>query len=91
MEAVAGVMDKSELTPGVDYQVLTISFDPYETIDLGIRKKTNYLNLMNNKEKVEAAKTGWLFFTSDSASIAKATNATGFKYKKTGNDYLHAA
>lgn len=91
MEAVAGVMDKSELTPGVDYQVLTISFDPGETIDLGIRKKTNYLNLMNNKEKVEAAKTGWLFFTSDSASIAKATNATGFKYKRTGNDYLHAA
>lgn len=91
MEAVAGVMDKSELVPGEDYQVLTISFDPRETIDLGIRKKTNYLNLMNNKDKVEQAKTGWLFFVSDSASIVKATNATGFKYKKTGNDFLHAA
>jgi len=73
----------------VDYQVLTISFDPSETIDLGIRKKANYLNLMSNK--VEEAKTGWLFFTSDSASISRATNATGFKYKRTGNDYLHAA
>ena len=89
MEAVAGVMDKSDLVPGVDYQVLTISFDPTETIDLGIRKKSNYLNLMS--KKVEEAKKGWLFFTSDSASIAKATNATGFKYKRTGNDYLHAA
>jgi len=89
MEAVAGVMDKSDLVPGKDYQVLTISFDPTETIDLGIRKKANYLNLMNSK--VEEAKTGWLFFTSDSASIARATNATGFKYKRTGNDYLHAA
>ncbi len=89
MEAVAGVMDKSDLVPGVDYQVLTISFEPKETIDLGIRKKTNYLNLMSNK--AEEAKDGWLFFTSDSASIAKATNATGFKYKRTGNDYLHAA
>ena len=89
MEGVAGVMDKSDLVPGVDYQVLTISFDPTETIDLGIRKKSNYLNLMNNK--VEEAKKGWQFFTSDSASIAKATNATGFKYKRTGNDYLHAA
>ncbi len=89
MEGVAGVMDKSDLIPGVDYQVLTISFDPTETIDLGIRKKSNYLNLMNNK--VEEAKKGWLFFTSDSASIARATNATGFKYKRTGNDYLHAA
>ena len=91
MEAVAGVMDKSEMVVGVDYQVLTISFDPSETIDLGVRKKTNYLNLMNNEVKVEEAKKGWLFFTSDSASIVRATNATGFKYKRTGNDFLHAA
>ncbi len=89
MEAVADVMDKSYLVPGVDYQVLTISFDPTETIELGIRKKANYLNLMTTKK--EEAKNGWLFFTSDSASIAKATNATGFKYKRTGNDFLHAA
>ena len=89
MEAIAGVMDKSDLVPGVDYQVLTISFDPTETIELGIRKKGNYLNLMTKKK--EEAKTGWLFFTSDSASIARATNATGFKYKRTGNDFLHAA
>lgn len=91
MEAVAGVIDKSELVPGLDYQVLTISFDPRETIDLGIRKKTNYLSLMNDSVKIEEAKTGWRFFVSDSASIIKATNATGFKYKKTGNDFLHAA
>ncbi len=91
MEAVAGVMDKSELVPGKDYQVLTISFDPRETIDLGIRKKENYLKLFNNEEKAEEAKTGWRFFVSDSASIIRATNATGFKYKKTGNDFLHAA
>ncbi|WP_319500794.1 SCO family protein [uncultured Draconibacterium sp.] len=91
MEAVAGVMDKSDLVPGEDYQVLTISFDPSETIDLGIRKKKNYLQLMNNPEKVEEAKTGWLFFVSDSLSIARATNATGFKYKRTGNNFLHAA
>ncbi|MFW6371156.1 MAG: SCO family protein [Bacteroidota bacterium] len=89
MEGVAGVMDRSDLVPGEDYQVLTISFDPSETIDLGIRKKKNYLNLMSNN--VEAAKDGWLYYVSDSASIAKATEATGFRYKRTGNDFLHAA
>jgi len=88
MEAIAGVMDKSDMVPGKDYQVLTISFDPRETIDLGIRKKENYLNLMTKKEQAAA---GWHFFVSDSASIVKATNAVGFKYKKTGNDFLHAA
>ena len=91
MEGVADVMDRSDLVLGKDYQVLTISFDPSETIDLGVRKKNNYLNLMNNKDKVEEAKTGWKFFVSDSASIVRATHATGFKYKKNGNEYLHAA
>ncbi len=90
MEAVAGVMNKSEMVAGKEYQVVTISFDPRETIDLGVRKKESYLQLLS-EEKAEEAKEGWLFFVSDSASIAKATNATGFKYKRTGNDFLHAS
>lgn len=90
MEAVAGVMEKSEMVVGEDYQVLTISFDPRENIDLGIRKKESYLGLLS-EEKATEAKDGWKFFVSDSASIVRATNATGFKYKKTGNDFLHAA
>lgn len=88
MNGIAEVSDKSTLILGEDYQILTISFDPSETIDLGTRKKANYFAQMSKKDNAEK---GWLFFTSDSASIAKGTNATGFKYKKTGNDYLHAA
>lgn len=88
MEGLADVMDKSDLVPGKDYQVLTISFDPNETIDLGIRKKASYLNLVNKKEEIAS---GWHFFVSDSASIKTGTNAVGFKYKKQGNDYIHAA
>lgn len=88
MEGLAKVMDASDLVAGVDYQVLTISFDPSETIDLGIRKKTNYLNLVDKKEQI---RKGWKFFVSDSASIVKGTNAVGFKYKRTGQDFAHAA
>lgn len=88
MEGLAEVMDKSDLVPGVDYQVLTVSFDPSETLDLAVRKKTNYLNLVSKKEQIGK---GWHFFVSDSASIIKATNSVGFKYKRQGNDYLHAA
>lgn len=88
MTGIAEVVEKSDLVLGEDYQILTISFDPSETIDLGSRKKKNYFAMLSDKD---AAEKGWLFFTSDSASIAKGTNATGFKYKKTGNDFLHAA
>lgn len=88
MNGIAEVAEKSDLVLGKDYQILTISFDPSETIDLGSRKKKNYFAMLTKKDEAEK---GWLFFTSDSASIAKGTNATGFKYKKTGNDFLHAA
>ncbi|MFW5710104.1 MAG: SCO family protein, partial [Bacteroidota bacterium] len=72
--------------PGEDYQVLTISFDPTESSDLAARKKRNYMNLIENKDIAE----GWHFYTSDSANIARLTEATGFRYKRTGNDFLHA-
>jgi protein SCO1/2 len=88
MQGLADVMSKVKLEPGKDYQVLTISFDPRESIDLGIRKKNNYLNMMSDPEPF---RDSWKFFVSDSANIARLTNAVGFKYKRTGNDYLHAA
>ena len=88
MEGLADVMDKVDLELGKDYQVLTISFDPRESIELAHRKKNNYLNLMSSPEP---AREHWKFFVSDSANIARLTDAVGFKYKKTGNDFIHAA
>ena len=88
MEGLADVMGKVDLELGKDYQVLTISFDPRESIELAHRKKNNYLNLMSNPEP---AKTDWKFFVSDSLNVARLTDAVGFKYKRTGNDFLHAA
>ena len=88
MEGLADVMGKVKLELGKDYQVLTISFDPRESIELAHRKKNNYLNLMSQPE---SARTHWKFFVSDSANIARLTDAVGFRYKKAGNDFLHAA
>lgn len=88
MDGIADVIDKSDLELGEDYRVLTISFDPREGIELAQRKKANYLNRMIKKE---AAKEGWLFFTSDSTNSADLTRLTGFKYKRQGNDFIHTA
>jgi len=88
MDGLADVIDGTDLVLGKDYQALTISFDAREGTLLAIRKKNNYLNLMEKKE--EAGK-GWQFFTSDSASISRLTEATGFRFKPTGNDFIHAA
>lgn len=88
MDGLSNVIDGTDLVLGEDYQALTISFDPREGTLLATRKKNNYLNLMEKKEEAEK---GWLFFTSDSANIAGLTEATGFRYKPTGNDFIHAA
>jgi len=88
MDGLADAMDGNDMVLGEDYQALTISFDPREGSFLAIKKKNNYLNLMEKKEQAEA---GWLFFTSDSASIAALTEAAGFRYKPTGNDFIHSA
>lgn len=88
MDGIADVIDKSDLALGEDYQVLTISFDPREGLDLAKNKKANYINLMDKKE---VASEHWNFFTSDSANIARLTGITGFKYKPQGNDFLHSA
>jgi len=87
MDGLADVIQKSDMELAKDYQVLTIGFDPRETIDLAIKKKKNYQGLITNKN----TKEGWRFFTSDSANIARVTDALGFKYIKAGVDFTHAA
>lgn len=87
MEGIADAIDRTDLAIGEDYQVLTISFDARETTDLAVDKKRNHLFLMNNRD----AEEHWMFFTSDSANISQLTDATGFRYRRTGNDFIHSA
>ena len=70
MDGLADAMDGNDLVLGEDYQALTISFDAREGTFLAIKKKNNYLNLMEKKEQAEK---GWLFYTSYSAIIAQLT------------------
>jgi protein SCO1/2 len=85
MFGVSKFIDEVDLKPGKDYEVITISFDPSEKIDLGIKKKAAYVSMMKNKE---AAKD-WHFFVSDSLNIAKLTKSVGFNYQKINNQYVH--
>jgi len=85
MWGISKFIDELDLQLGKDYDVLTISFDPTERIDLGIKKKANYLSTMKKKEMAK----NWLFFVSDSINIAKLTQSVGFNYKLINNQYVH--
>lgn len=86
MQGVAEMVEKSDLVLGEDYQIVTVSFNPKESIELAIDKKKNFVV---DLKKQELAQKHWKFYISDSSSITKLTNSVGFKYKKMGNDFTH--
>ena len=86
LSEVASQVDKLDLKPGTDYQIVSVSFAPEDNADLAAGKKKNYLNTI----KRDFPDSAWKFLTGDSASIAQLTDAVGFRYKKEGDQYIHA-
>lgn len=87
MESMAEVVNRSDMTIGKDFQILSISFDPREGPDLARTNRNNYHHLIRK----DIDPDGWRFFVADSANIIRITEAVGFKYKRTGFDFLHTS
>jgi len=66
--------------------VLTVSFNTKDTPERAIEKKRNFL-----RKRSQGKAEHWIYLTGDSANIARLVNSVGFKYKKAGNDWIHAA
>ncbi|MGE5679767.1 MAG: SCO family protein [Bacillota bacterium] len=83
---LAEVVDRTDLEPGKDYNILTISFDPRETPESARRWKNEHLHAMR---KVFPA-SSWSFMTGDSINIRKLTDAAGFYYQNDrDSNYAH--
>jgi protein SCO1/2 len=84
LEGVGSVIQKSDLVLGKDYQVITISFNFRDTPEKAKIKKNRFVDKYS-KGKGD----GWIFLTTDSTTIFKITDATGFKTKAVGLDFVH--
>jgi protein SCO1/2 len=84
---VVDVLDRMDLKPGKDYKALTISFNPDDTPELALAKKKNYFKSFRRGPFPE---DDWIWLTGDSTTIKTFTNAVGFKFKRVGQDYIHA-
>jgi protein SCO1/2 len=76
-------------TPGKEYSVVTVSFDPKDDPKLAKEKKKNYVSSLDRPE----AEGGWHFLTGEEPAIEALTRSVGFEYKydpKT-KQYYHAA
>ena len=84
LEGVGDVIKKTNMELGKDYQVITISFNYRDTPQKAKEKKNRFV------ERYSKGKgDGWIFLTTDSATIFKITDATGFKTKAVGLDFIH--
>ncbi|NJD21361.1 MAG: SCO family protein [Melioribacter sp.] len=84
---LAWTIDKLQLEPGKDFQVVSISFDHKETPAVAAKWKKNYL--LTLKRKFDP--NNWLFLTGDSLNIKKLTDACGFHFKPADKQFVHAA
>jgi protein SCO1/2 len=74
-------------TPGKEYEILTISFDPRETHELAAAKKQAYL------ASFDRPAPGWHFLTDNNDSAKNLAEQVGYKYHwdKGRSQYAHTA
>jgi protein SCO1/2 len=86
MFELANVMNKSDLEPGYDYNVISISIDELETPQKASEKKKEMLSGFNKN----VPENCWKFLTGDKENIKKVADAAGYYFKREGNDFRHS-
>lgn len=76
-------------TPGEKYEIITVSIDPLETVELANSKRANYLKWINQPD----LENGWNFLIGDESQSKALAEAVGFKYYYVDDkdEYAHPA
>ncbi|HRN25256.1 MAG: SCO family protein [Ignavibacteriaceae bacterium] len=83
---LSDVINKSDLVLGVDYNIVSISMDQFETPKDAMIRKQTFLKVIDKNIPPES----WRFLTGDSATIKKVADAAGFYFKRQGKEFLHS-
>lgn len=84
LDGVNEVVGKIDMNLGVQYDVVTISFNPGDSPAKAADKKKNFATVLTDKDRAH-----WNFLVGDTANVNKILDAVGYKIKKVGVDYLH--
>lgn len=87
LTGLTDVVNKVDLEPGDDFNVLTISMDHTEDYHLATEKKKNYIASMNRTMDFN----DWRFLTADSVNAKRITDVIGWRYQQQGKDFMHGA
>ena len=78
------VSSNEKIRPGVDYNLVALSFDESDTVEIARQKKKKYMKNLNENEQ-------WDFFVADTGSIETITQSVGFNFVKDGDEFAHPA
>jgi protein SCO1/2 len=76
LNGLVGALEMLKFTPGKDFDVLVVSFDPSEGPALAASQKALYLKRYGRPDTAN----GWHFLTGPQSSITALTKAVGFGY-----------
>lgn len=81
-------LSRLPLKPGVDYNVLIVSFDPKDTPEIATEKKAEFAKNFTQAGFGE----GFHFLTGDPNSIKQLTDAIGWRYRwdEASHQFIHA-
>src|SRR6202023_1385731 len=85
-QGVVGALRMLSFTPGRDYDVVFVSFDPRESADMAAEKKKSVLGHFNRP----ATAGGWHFLTGKQDSIDTVAKAANFRYNFNAKTNLFA-
>jgi protein SCO1/2 len=82
-----------KFTPGNEYEVVTVSFNPDDTPEAATAKKKIYVDRMNERLDKKSDGAGWHFLTGQPAAIQQLADAVGFHYKRDARtgQFIHSA
>ena len=90
MSSALGVL---KFTPGNEYEVVTVSFNPDDTPETATAKKKIYIDRMNERLEKKTDGAGWHFLTGQQEEIKQLADAVGFHYKRDAatGQFIHSA
>ena len=82
-----------KFTPGNEYEVVTVSFNPDDTPESASAKKKIYIDRVNERLERKTDGAGWHFLTGQPEEIGQLADAVGFHYKRDARtgQFIHSA
>jgi protein SCO1/2 len=88
----ASALSVLKFTPGNEYEIVSVSFNPEETPSNAANAKRTYIARMNEHLEHKTDGSGWHFLTGEQPQIQQLAKAVGFRYHydPASKQFIHA-